>query len=176
MDLSRLEARGVTLELAPVPVPALVEEIVAHLRPLAGGRRLEVRPGPGGAVVLGDRNRLAQVLTNLIDNAIKFTGDQGRVEVGWQEQDGAVQIIVRDDGRGIPTADLPHVFERFYKADRSRGTTSGSGLGLAITRHIVEAHGGRIAVQSREGEGSTFTVTLPAAERERGARTGYPPR
>ncbi len=174
MDLSRLEARGAALELAPVSVPALVEEMVAHLRPLAGGRRLKVCPGPRGAVVLGDRNRLAQVLTNLIDNAIKFTDEQGRVEVGWQEQDDSVQITVRDDGRGIPPADLPHIFERFYKADRSRSTSSGSGLGLAITRHIVEAHGGRISVQSREGEGSTFTVTLPATERASGQRNGQP--
>ncbi|MDR7427177.1 MAG: ATP-binding protein [Armatimonadota bacterium] len=164
MDLGRLEARGVALELAPVSVPALVEEMVAHLRPLAGGRRLEVRSGPPGAVVLGDRNRLAQVLTNLIDNAIKFTGEQGRVEVGWQEQDGSVQITVRDDGRGIPPADLPHIFERFYKADRSRGTSGGSGLGLAITKHIVEAHGGHILVESEEGRGTTFTVMLPKPE------------
>lgn len=170
MDLSRWESRGATLELAPVDVPALVEETMAHLRPLAGTRRLAVSAGPDGATVLGDRDRLAQVLTNLIDNAIKFTGERGNVEVGWADLNGAVQITVRDDGRGIPAADLPHVFERFYKADRSRSASGGSGLGLAITRHIVEAHGGRIAVQSREGSGTTFTVTLPKGENGNGLK------
>ncbi len=168
MDLSQLEARGAALELSLVDLPALVEEMVAQLRPLAGARRLDIRRGPTGAVVLGDRNRLAQVLTNLIDNAIKFTADQGSVEIGWRPQNGAVEITVHDDGRGIPSSDLPHVFERFYKADRSRTVGTGSGLGLAITRHIVEAHGGRIAVFSREGEGTTFTVTLPKAENGNG--------
>jgi two-component system phosphate regulon sensor histidine kinase PhoR len=163
MDLSRLEAKGVALELAPVDVPALIEEMVAHLRPLAGARRLEVSPGPR-ATVLGDRNRLAQVLTNLIDNAIKFTAERGRVTIGWLDQNGDVLVTVQDDGRGIPAADLPHIFERFYKADRSRSASGGSGLGLAITKHIVEAHGGWITVHSREGEGTIFTVVLPKVE------------
>lgn len=164
MDLSRLESKGATLDLAPVDLPALIEEMVAHLRPLAGARQLVVRAGPSGMMVLGDRDRLAQVLTNLIDNAIKFTTERGLVNIGWMERNGEVQLTVSDNGQGIPASDLPHVFERFYKADRSRSTSDGSGLGLAITRHIVEAHGGRIAVQSHEGEGTTFTVTLPKAE------------
>ncbi|MDQ7828706.1 MAG: ATP-binding protein [Armatimonadota bacterium] len=170
MDLSRLEARGAALELAPVDLPALVEETVTRLRPLAGSRRLEVHPGTGSVTVLGDRDRLAQVLTNLIDNAIKFTPEPGRVEVAWRRQDGTVVLTVRDTGQGIPPADLPHIFERFYKANRSRSAATGSGLGLAIARHIVEAHGGRITVQSREGAGTTFTVVLPRVpEEERAA-------
>jgi len=79
---------------------------------------------------------------------------------------------VRGDGRGIPASDLPHIFQRFYKADRSRSGNSGSGLGLAITRHIVEAHGGRITVQSREGDGTTFVVTLPKVDNGNGERGG----
>ena len=172
MDLSRLEARGVALELAPVDLPALIEEMVAHLRPLAGGRHLDVCAGPRGTMVLGDRNRLAQVLTNLIDNAIKFTTERGRVEIAWQDQNGSVLVTVRDDGRGIPASDLPHIFQRFYKADRSRSGNSGSGLGLAITRPIVEAHGGRITVQSREGDGTTFAVVLPKVDNGNGERGG----
>jgi len=168
MDLSRLEARGVALELAPVTLPLLIEEMVTHLRPLAGGRNLAVSAGPADTQVFGDRNRLAQVLTNLIDNAIKFTTDGGRVEIGWEERNGSVAITVRDNGRGIPAGDLPRVFERFYKADRSRGGTGGTGLGLAITKHIVEAHGGRILVDSREGHGTTFTVILPKPENGNG--------
>ena len=172
MDLSRLEARGVALELAPVDLPALIEEMVAHLRPLAGGRHLDVCAGPRGTTVLGDRNRLAQVLTNLIDNAIKFTTERGHVEIAWQDQNGSVLVTVRDDGRGIPASDLPHIFQRFYKADRSRSANSGSGLGLAITRHIVEAHGGRITVHSREGDGTTFAVVLPKVDNGNGERGG----
>ena len=172
MDLSRLEARGVALELAPVDLPALIEEMVAHLRPLAGGRHLDVCAGPRGTMVLGDRNRLAQVLTNLIDNAIKFTTERGRVEITWQDQNGSVLVTVRDDGRGIPASDLPHIFQRFYKADRSRSANSGSGLGLAISRHIVEAHGGRITVHSREGNGTTFAVVLPKVDNGNGERGG----
>ncbi|MGH2452746.1 MAG: ATP-binding protein [bacterium] len=168
MDLSRWESRGATLELAPVDLPSLIEETLAHLRPLAGERRLAVAAGPAGALVQGDRDRLAQVLTNLIDNAIKFTADRGAVEVGWAEANGGVAVTVRDDGRGIPAADLPHVFERFYTSGRTRSGSSGSGLGLAIARHIVEAHGGQIAVASREGAGTTFTVTLPKGENGNG--------
>jgi signal transduction histidine kinase len=170
MDLSRLEAKGAALELAPVDLAALVEETVTRLRPLAGSRRLEVHPGPGPVTVVGDRDRLAQVLTNLIDNAIKFTPESGRVEVTWRRQDGTVILTVRDTGQGIPPADLPHIFERFYKANRSRSAATGSGLGLAIARHIVEAHGGRITVHSREGVGTTFAVVLPRVpEEERAA-------
>jgi two-component system phosphate regulon sensor histidine kinase PhoR len=168
MDLSRWESRGATLELSPVDLPPLIEETMAHLRPLAGARRLAVAAGDGAAVVLGDRDRLAQVLTNLIDNAIKFTGERGTVEVSWAESNGSVAVTVRDDGRGIPAADLPHVFDRFYKAGRARSGSAGSGLGLAIARHIVEAHGGQIAVHSLEGKGTTFTVTLPKGENGNG--------
>ncbi len=171
MDLSRWESRGASLELAPVDLPALIAETMASLRPLAEGRSLTVA-GDGSVVVLGDRDRLAQVLTNLIDNAIKFTGERGRVEVRWasSETDGSVVITVSDDGRGIPAEDLPHVFDRFYTAGRTRSGTAGSGLGLAISRHIVEAHGGRIAVSSREGVGTTLSVTLPKTENGNGLR------
>jgi two-component system phosphate regulon sensor histidine kinase PhoR len=168
MDLSRWESRGASLELAPVDLPALIAETMAHLRPLAGARHLTVASGDGRAVVLGDRDRLAQVLTNLIDNAIKFTGERGNVEVGWAEADGSVVITVRDDGRGIPAQDVPHVFDRFYKAGRTRSGSGGSGLGLAISRHIVQAHGGQIGVRSSEGIGTTLTVTLPKAENGNG--------
>jgi signal transduction histidine kinase len=132
------------------------------MKPLAGRRDLHVRSTEADITVLADRDRLAQVLTNLVDNAIKFTPDDGRIAVGWRASNGEVEVTVADTGPGIGAADLPHIFDRFYKADRARAAVpGGSGLGLAITKHIVEAHGGRIRVASTPGLGTTFTFTLP---------------
>ncbi len=162
LDLSRLEDKRVSLDLGHVDVGDLVVETVARMRPLAGSRDLQVVVGPSDALALGDRDRLAQVLTNLMDNAIKFTPDGGKIAVAWRTLNGEVEVSIADTGAGIPEHDLPHVFERFYKADRARAAVpGGSGLGLAITKHIVEAHGGRIRVASRLGAGTTFTFTLP---------------
>jgi two-component system phosphate regulon sensor histidine kinase PhoR len=162
LDLSRLESKRLSLELGQVRVGDVVADTVTKMRQLAGDRALELRPAGTDVTVLADRDRLAQVLTNLLDNAIKFTSDGGRIAVGWRTLNGEVEVTVADDGPGISPADLPHVFERFYKTDRSRAATAGgTGLGLAITKHIVEAHGGRIRVASGPGEGTTFAFTLP---------------
>jgi two-component system phosphate regulon sensor histidine kinase PhoR len=162
LDLSRLESKRIILELGQVDVARLVEETVARFRPLAGARDLELQPAAQDIIAIADRDRLAQVLTNLLDNAIKFTPEGGRIAVGWRAANGEVEVSVADTGGGISDVDLPHVFERFYKADRARAAGSGgSGLGLAITKHIVEAHGGRIRVSSEPGRGTTFTFTVP---------------
>jgi two-component system phosphate regulon sensor histidine kinase PhoR len=162
LDLSRLESKRLSLEMGQVRVRDLVTDTVAKMKPLAGGRALELRQVESDVTVLADRDRLAQVLTNLVDNAIKFTTNDGRIAVGWRALNGEVEVTVADDGPGISPADLPHVFERFYKADRSRAALpGGTGLGLAITKHIVEAHGGRIRVASASGSGTTFAFTLP---------------
>ncbi|MBI3998537.1 MAG: HAMP domain-containing protein [Armatimonadetes bacterium] len=163
LDLSRFEDNRVILDLGQVDVGQLVEETVARLRPLAGSRDFELNAPPEDVIAVADRDRLAQVLTNLLDNAIKFTPDGGRISVIWRCSNGEVEVAVADAGPGIAEQDLPHVFERFYKTDRSRAATpgGGSGLGLAITKHIVEAHGGRIRVSSTPGKGTVFTFTLP---------------
>lgn len=162
LDLSSLESKRISLELGQVRVGDLVADMVTKMRPLAAGRQLQLRPTEADIVVLADRDRLEQVLTNLLDNAIKFTPDGGHIAVGWRSSNGEVEVTVADSGPGISPADLPHVFERFYKADRARpAVPGGSGLGLAITKHIVEAHGGRIRVVSSPGAGTTFTFTLP---------------
>ncbi|MBI2972411.1 MAG: HAMP domain-containing protein [Armatimonadetes bacterium] len=163
MDLSRLESKRVALELKPVDVGFLVHHVVDKMRPLAEASQLVLSQSvPSGLIVPADADRLEQVLTNLVDNALKYTPPGGRVEVRAAAMNGEIAVEVSDTGRGIPPEDLPHVFERFYRADRSRTRGSGgTGLGLAIAKHIVEAHGGRISVRSRSDEGTAFVVTLP---------------
>jgi two-component system phosphate regulon sensor histidine kinase PhoR len=174
LDLSLLESKRLTLELKPVDVSVLVAHTVDKLRPLAATQRLTLHPsGPSGIVVAADADRLAQVLTNLVDNALKYTPEGGRVDVQVAAVNGEVEVLVNDSGRGIGPEDLPHVFERFYRADRSRTRGSGgTGLGLAIAKHIVEAHGGRISVSSQPNEGTTFKVTLPRGADGRVAAPG----
>jgi signal transduction histidine kinase len=112
--------------------------------------------------IAGDGDRLAQVFTNLIDNAIAFTPVGGTVRVAARAAEAGVGVTVSDTGQGIPPEDLPRVFERFYQADKARGPRRGTGLGLAIAAEIVQAHGGRISATSGgTGQGATFTVWLP---------------
>jgi two-component system phosphate regulon sensor histidine kinase PhoR len=165
LDLARIESGGSQLLLDDVDLGRLVMESVERLRPFAErqGITLEVDVAAGLPLVRGEASRLGQVLVNLVHNAIKFSPTGQRVEVHVVARDGEVAASVTDHGIGIAAADLPRVFERFYKADRSRTSGGGTGLGLAIARHIVDGHGGRLTVESTEGAGATFTMTLPAA-------------
>lgn len=168
MALSRLESRAEPMELRQVRLDAVVEEAASRLRPQAAQHRIALRTSAGReTIVTADPDRILQVLTNLIDNAIKFTPEGGTVEVALS-QDGADAVVsVADSGQGIPPDDLPRIFDRFYRVDRSRSREAGgSGLGLAIAKHIIVAHGGRIAVTSRLGTGTTFSVALPLARAE----------
>jgi len=117
----------------------------------------------GLPMILGDGDRLAQVFTNLIDNALKHTPGGGRVKLRSESQAAAVLVHVEDSGPGIPAEELPRIFERFYQVDKARrgGEGRGSGLGLAISHQIVGAHGGRLTALSAPGQGSRFTVQLP---------------
>jgi PAS domain S-box-containing protein len=165
LDLGKIEA-GLEGTGEPVDVVPLIAEVVRALAPQAEGRRIAVAvEAPAAAVARGVRARLQQVLTNLIGNAIKYTREGGRVRVvveGPGSAEDPLRIRVTDTGIGIPARDLPHVFDKFYrvKSDATAGI-AGTGLGLAITRSIVEAHRGRIGVESEEGTGSTFWVELP---------------
>jgi len=145
-----------------VKLGELVGEVVSHLKPQAERQELVVAIDmPAGLpAVPADRDRLRQVILNLLHNAIKFTAAQGRISISAATLGDAVTVSITDTGVGIAREDLPRVFERFYKADRSRAG-SGTGMGLAIAKHIVEAHGGSIWVQSQEGKGSTFSFRLP---------------
>ncbi len=164
LELARLESGQIVLRLGVMDLAPIVEEALSVLRPKAEtkGVALEARLPRGLPQVTADPDRLRQVLLNLLDNAVKFTPGQGRVTVAAQPEGAVLKVSVQDTGVGIAPEHLPHIFERFYKVDRAR-RDGGTGLGLAIVKHIVQAHGGAVAVESREGEGSTFSFTLPVA-------------
>jgi two-component system phosphate regulon sensor histidine kinase PhoR len=165
VELTRIESGQVPLRLAPVMVADVVNAVLQRLAPQAerAGLVIASRIPADLPAILADRDRIGQVTTNLLHNAIKFTPRGGRVEVEAAVQASEVVVSVHDTGIGISAESLPRVFERFYKVDRSR-TEGGTGLGLAIAKHIVQAHGGRIWVESREGEGSTFSFAVPRAD------------
>jgi signal transduction histidine kinase len=171
--LSHLESGQWRLERRPVQLAHVAATVEDALRPQVErqGVRLRVTVDDGLPRVLGDADRLAQVLTNLLSNALRFTPPGGQVTVeGWPERD-SVCLAVRDTGSGIAPHDLPHIFERFYRADRARAqATGGSGIGLAIAKHIVEAHGGTVSVQSAPGQGTRFEVRLPLFDSSVGSR------
>jgi PAS domain S-box-containing protein len=153
----------------PADAEHLVRTAIETLRPVARDRSLmlELTSVPGLPRVLADGGRLQQVLANLVGNAVKFSPPRGKIEIGLERApngERCVVVSVRDGGCGIPPDEIPHIFDRYWQGERSRQTGRGAGLGLAIARGIVEAHGGRIWVESRPGEGSTFRFSLPAAE------------
>ncbi|MDO8491377.1 MAG: ATP-binding protein [Dehalococcoidia bacterium] len=161
-ELSRIETGRVKLDLEPLDLNQLVEEARTHLAPLAERQKvtLTIEPSPDLPAVPADRQRLRQVITNIVHNAIKFTPAGGKVLVSTMRRGDTAVVLVSDTGIGISREDLPRIFERFFKADRSR-STGGSGLGLAIAKHTVQIHGGDIWVKSEEGKGSTFGFSLP---------------
>jgi heavy metal sensor kinase len=148
-----------TLETQPVDLSAIAAEVTTQFTVIAP-RVAVATDGP--AVVLGHADRLRQVLINLVDNAVRATREGGTVKVRVWRADREVRLTVADTGVGIPVADLPRLFDRFYRVDHARGRAQGgTGLGLAITASIVKAHGGTIVVESAPGQGATFTVRLP---------------
>jgi signal transduction histidine kinase len=168
LDLARLDAGIADLKMSPLSIMALLSAIAEKFAPMAGkaGVEVEVDVPADLPVLLGDGDRLAQVFTNLVDNALKFSSSGGKIVLHAESIQGEMHVSVRDSGRGIPAAVLPHVFDRFYQADisRSGGKKHGAGLGLAIVKEIVQAHGGRISVRSQEGQGTTFVVSLPLTQ------------
>lgn len=164
LELSRIESGRVPLNLASTRPIDIVNPAYERLRLQAerAGISLTIECPDDLPPVLADVVRVQQVVVNLLHNAIKFTSSGGQVAVRAEQKDRAIRFTVGDTGIGIAAEDLPRIFERFYKVDRSRAT-SGTGLGLAIARHLVEAHGGRIWVESEVGKGSSFQFTIPIA-------------
>jgi two-component system phosphate regulon sensor histidine kinase PhoR len=165
MELAQIESGQVLLKLVPEEVEPVVRRSVVHLLPQAALKNQHISlVVPRGLTALMDEEQVSRVLGNLVHNAVKFAPEGGIVSICAEprgEED--LCICVSDTGPGIPKEDQERIFERFYKADRSRTQDGGTGLGLAIARHIVEGHGGRIWVESTLGHGATFCFTLPRA-------------
>jgi heavy metal sensor kinase len=171
LTLARAEAGQIKLTRAPVDLTELALRLVDLLEPIAAAKSIELRcesaPGASGAaatpvVVQGDAGWLERLLLNLVDNAIKFTPEEGRVVIRVARDADHARIDVEDTGMGLSPEDAQRVFERFFRADASRSSaTEGAGLGLSLVQWIAEQHDGRVSVWSRPGQGSTFTVTLP---------------
>jgi signal transduction histidine kinase len=166
LDLARFDAKTVVLDRAPVDIPGLVKNIASRFEPQAGAAQVtlqwEAEPMP---VLTGDGDRLAQVINNLVDNALKFTPAGGQVIIQAHPVGDQAEISVSDTGPGISKEEISRIFERFYQTDKARrgGGVRGAGLGLAIAREIVLAHGGQIYVRSNLPQGSQFVVKIPFA-------------
>jgi two-component system sensor histidine kinase SenX3 len=168
LDLSLIEAQAAPTR-EPTPVRVLVEEAVERLSPLALAHGIPLRTEPitDDLLVLCDATQLVSAITNLLDNAVKYSEPGQAVVVTAVSLEGRVVLRVQDHGIGIPNRDLERIFERFYRVDKARSrATGGTGLGLSIVRHVAEAHGGDVTVESTEGEGSTFWLSLPLADDE----------
>jgi heavy metal sensor kinase len=166
LALSRRDAGVEQFEPVPLDLAALAADVVDAMRPLAESRGVRLSLATEGAViVVGDEGRLRQVVINLLDNALKYTPEGGRVEVVVELKGGNALVTVRDTGIGIPAEHLPHVFKRFYRVDKARSREQGgTGLGLSISKSIVTTHGGGIELTSVSGEGTTCVIVLPLAD------------
>ncbi|KAA3644956.1 MAG: sensor histidine kinase [Chloroflexi bacterium] len=165
LDLARLDAGTADLARAPLDLAALLDGVARKLAPQSQQASIDLQADiPALPSFIGDGDRLAQVFTNLVDNAIKYTPAGGQVLLRAKQQNGNVQVSIADNGPGISKEELSRIFERFYQIDKSRsGNGHSVGLGLAIAQQIVHAHGGHITAHSEKGRGSVFVITLPVA-------------
>lgn len=163
LTLTQMDGQPAALKIKDINLSALCEETLHALEPAAAKAHLTLRAGIEDDVILpGDESKLSQVVYNLIDNAIKYTGEGGEVTVTLRADSREACLVVKDNGIGIPEEDVQHIFDRFYRVDKARSrATGGTGLGLSIVRQMVQLHGGGIDVASAAGQGSSFTVTLP---------------
>ena len=161
-ELSRIESGKAELKKEPININVLIQEVVAQMNPLADSVPIIITTSfnPSLPIVKVDKDRIRQTLINLVHNAIKFNHAGGKIVISTNYDTMSLFVNVADTGTGISKEDLPHIFERFYKADKSRAKGS-SGLGLAIAKHTIQAHGGNISVKSEQGKGSVFSFNLP---------------
>ena len=164
LDLASLEERGIVLNTQEFNIKELVDKVLADFEGQLKNKEIEAgNELPGNLIVKADKDRIEQVFTNLIDNAVKFNRSKGTIKIYAEETaDSKIKFTVKDTGFGIPVKDIPRIFERFYRVDkaRSRGL-GGTGLGLSIVKHIIELHKGSVGVESAEGRGSEFFFILP---------------
>ena len=173
IDLSRLQGGEPLPEMTPVEVDHVIAEAVDRTRMAAGAKRLDIAVGgQQGLVVQGVESQLTTAVTNLLANAVAYSTGEGRIALAARARSGFAEIAVTDSGIGIPRKDRQRVFERFYRVDQSRASsTGGTGLGLSIVKHVASNHGGSVSVWSEEGLGSTFTLRIPLVA---GTPTGVP--
>jgi signal transduction histidine kinase len=170
--LSKMDADRLDLEIHRLNVSQFVESCVETTQRPASEKDIRISVNLQDSVpdIAADRRRLSEVLQNLLDNAIQYTPSGGQIMVGASAQNGEVTFTVSDTGIGIPRVDQPRIFERFYRVDVARSReVGGTGLGLSIAKHLVDAHGGRIWVESEVGQGSQFHFTVPVFDQERAA-------
>lgn len=174
LELSRVQGAEPLPEPTPVPLDGLVAEVLDRVRTGAAAKDLQITVADGqGLTAYGNESQLVTAVANLVENAVAYSPDAGEVMLSCRDEGEWVAVEVVDRGIGIPAEDLDRVFERFYRSDRARSrATGGTGLGLAIVKHIATNHGGRVDVTSTVGEGSTFTLRLPARPAGNGVPTG----
>jgi two-component system phosphate regulon sensor histidine kinase PhoR len=163
LELSSIESGKITIEPKKINLSKLVEEVFTNLSAKASEKQVKlINEVPDAAAVFADSARLEQMLTNLVDNAVKFNRESGNVTVSYKQEGKNDVISIADTGEGISGEHLQRIFERFYRTDRARSREiGGTGLGLAIVKHLARLHGGEIGVTSTPGKGSTFSIELP---------------
>ncbi len=177
LSLSRIEMNEHVKPEGRIALEGVVRQAAAALKPLAAqdGITVTIEAAPGLPVVIGEHDELVQLFQNLVQNAIKYGRENGKVQVAIAARDGQIVTTVKDDGEGIAPGAIPRLTERFYRVDVKRSRErGGTGLGLAIVKHIVSRHQGRLSIESKLGEGSTFTVLLPVAPGEITPKTSQP--
>ncbi len=161
LALTRFDSSATILAKVPTDITAMMRDILDDMKILASPKRIKMGyVGQEGVTILLDRDKITRALIDILDNAIKYTPEEGKISVGVITQKNCACIKITDTGIGIPAHDLPHIFDRFYQVDKSRNS-AGFGLGLSIARSIINAHGGSIAVESIQHQGTTFIITLP---------------
>ena len=161
-ELARFEGGNLNLNKSEFDLSELIQNIIRNFESDFRNKGIELAFNAGEMLLYADKDKISQVIVNLLSNALKYTSEGGRVEILTKEGKETIEIAVRDNGRGIPEEDLPYIFERFYRADKSRNRlTGGSGIGLTIAKTLVEAHAGKIQVKSQINAGSEFLVILP---------------
>ncbi|MEY2573767.1 MAG: two-component system, OmpR family, phosphate regulon sensor histidine kinase PhoR, partial [Verrucomicrobiota bacterium] len=164
LNLARLESPGMELELTDVDLPELLHSVMRDWEKRLAAKQLKSHLNFSGSLpqLHADETRLQELIYNLLDNAVKYSKPGGTVSLRAEPAGGSVRISVADQGTGIPPGDLPRIFERFYRADKSRSSEqSGTGLGLSIVKHIAQLHGGSVEATSQLGKGTTICVLLP---------------
>ncbi|MGD9015666.1 MAG: ATP-binding protein, partial [Candidatus Omnitrophota bacterium] len=166
LDLSKIESGKLKMDLKSYSIKPIVKRVISGLDKQSKEKSIRIKEDIPRDIpnILADESRIAQVLLNLMDNAIKYNNEGGSITILAKEKDNFIRIEISDTGVGIPEKDLPRLFERFYRIDKARSRElGGTGLGLSIVKHIIQAHNGEVFVQSIFGKGSTFSFTIPKA-------------